>query len=190
MGVTPDKHMYRSLLQTLFDSTSSQLRASPDAHRQMRHDELFRLYLVFQEMRFAGVKADAAVYNTLVNACASAGDVEKALETVEVMQSDGVPPDVITYTSLIKASLYNGGAGSIAFAEDIFESMQQRTNHFSSYVEPNEITFQKLIQTHLDGENGSRAPDLARVHVLLGELAARGLRTDRALKLVEARVEK
>ena len=31
---------------------------------------LFRLYLVFQEMRIAGVEPDAAVYNTLINACA------------------------------------------------------------------------------------------------------------------------
>lgn len=29
-----------------------------------------RLYLVFQEMRIAGVEPDAAVYNTLINACA------------------------------------------------------------------------------------------------------------------------
>lgn len=109
----------------------------------MRHDELFRLYLVFQEMRIAGVQvrhamqcsacyyvhdmtwhdmtgqnpgsrvqcrrhcchpsspltsrfyltsyscinqADAAVYNTLINACAGVGDLEKALETVQAMQ--------------------------------------------------------------------------------------------------------
>ena len=31
-------------------------------------------------------KADAAVYNTLINACAGVGDLEKALETVQAMQ--------------------------------------------------------------------------------------------------------
>ena len=31
-------------------------------------------------------QADAAVYNTLINACAGVGDLEKALETVQAMQ--------------------------------------------------------------------------------------------------------
>jgi pentatricopeptide repeat protein len=32
-----------------------------------------------------------------------AGDLEKALETMETMRLEGIEPDVITYTSLIKA---------------------------------------------------------------------------------------
>jgi pentatricopeptide repeat protein len=32
------------------------------------------------------LQADAAVYNTLINACAGVGDLEKALETVQAMQ--------------------------------------------------------------------------------------------------------
>lgn len=39
--------------------------------------------------------------------------------------------------------------GMVTLAEDIFKSMQQRTNHFSSYVEPSELTFQRLIQAHI-----------------------------------------
>ena len=34
----------------------------------------------------ANLQADAAVYNTLINACAGVGDLEKALETVQAMQ--------------------------------------------------------------------------------------------------------
>ena len=34
----------------------------------------------------ANRQADAAVYNTLINACAGVGDLEKALETVQAMQ--------------------------------------------------------------------------------------------------------
>ena len=43
----------------------------------------------------------------------------------------------------------SGGSGTVQLAEDIFASMQQRTNHFSSYIEPTELTFQRLMQTHL-----------------------------------------
>ena len=32
------------------------------------------LYLVFQEMKIAGVQPDTAVYNTLINACAGIGN--------------------------------------------------------------------------------------------------------------------
>lgn len=69
------------------------------------------------------------------------------------MQLDGIAPDVITYTSLIKACGINGGAGTVTMAEDIFEAMQQRTNHFSSYIEPTELTFQRLMQVHLRATN-------------------------------------
>ena len=69
---------------------------SSPPNKQMRHDELFRLYLVFQEMRTSGVQADAAVYNTLINACAGVGDLEKALETVQAMQVGHTPSPYVT----------------------------------------------------------------------------------------------
>jgi pentatricopeptide repeat protein len=129
---------------------------------------------VIQEMRAAGVHADAATYNTLINACASVGDLEKALETVQAMQDDGIAPDVITYTSLMKACSVNGGNGTVTLAEELFAQMQQQTNHFSSYVEPTELTFQWLMQAHLratEGQVNSR-----RVFGLLDDMLRRGLR--------------
>jgi len=110
----------------------------------------------------SGIEADAAIYNTLINACAGAGDLDKvvaayvnasvlshtcniflcmkkALDTVRAMQEDGIAPDVITYTSLIKACAIQGGEEAAGIAESLFLGMQQRTNHFSSYVEPNEL---------------------------------------------------
>jgi pentatricopeptide repeat protein len=120
-------------------------------------------------MHSYGVRADTCTYNTLINACAGVGDVDKALETLAVMQSDehsqGQPgyycePDVITYTSLIKACSINGSPGMVAMAEQFFREMQQRTNHFSNYVSPTEYTYLRLIQTHLAcPEEG----DIARV---------------------------
>jgi glutamine phosphoribosylpyrophosphate amidotransferase len=68
-----------------------------------------------------------------------AGDLEKAFEAIEEMQADGLAPDVITYTSLIKACGSTLGPKAASTAEEIFETMQQRTNHFSTYIEPNEF---------------------------------------------------
>ena len=157
--------------------------------KRLRHDELFRLYLVFQEMRIAGVQADAATYNTLINACASVGDLEKALETVETMQLEGIEPDVVTYTSLLKACGINAGHGTVLLAEEIFAQMQQRTNHFSNYVEPTELTFQRLMQVHLNAgsqdyvrnkgwvnRSHGHMVDTKRIWELLEDMLKRGLK--------------
>lgn len=118
----------------------------------MKHEELFRLYLLFQDMRICDVRADTSTYNTLINACASVGDVEKALETLSAMQEDGMVPDVITYTSLIKACSRSSET-TLSIAEDLFQNMQQRTNHFSQYVEPTEFTYCRLIECHMSQSN-------------------------------------
>lgn len=131
--------------KTAISSTST----SASGSNTRRTDDLFRLYLVFQEMRGSGVQPDIVAYNMLINAAAGAGALDNVLETVETMQREGISPDVITYTSIIKAAGINGGHGMVSLAEEIFETMQQRTNHFSSYVEPSLLTFERLIQTHL-----------------------------------------
>lgn len=65
-------------------------RASIKQHLDMLHFvNFFRLYLVFQEMRAAGIQPDAVVYNTLINACALCGDYQRALETLETMRIGG-----------------------------------------------------------------------------------------------------
>ena len=155
--------------------------------KMQRQNELFRSFLIFQEMKSNGIEADSAIYNTLINACAEAGDLEKvifhvsinslfyfkiltintplppflqALETIQWMQEDGIEPDVITYTSLIKACAIQGTVESSEIADNLFQSMQQRTNHFSSYIDPNELTVSRLMQAHLAAENPNRVLEL------------------------------
>lgn len=154
-GIRPNVTDYHNLIESIYNYTLNINHLTKDVVYQTKHmkyDELFRLYLVFQEMRASGIKPDTGVFNTLINACAVAGDIEKALETVQVMQSEGISPDVITYTSLIKACVINGGSKVTSIAEDLFETMQQRTNHFSSYVEPNELTYLHLMNAHLQNK--------------------------------------
>lgn len=71
-------------------------------------DNLFRVFLVFQEMKSRGVKPDLRAYNALVNTCADLGEFERAVGVVRQMVDDdhggGLQPDVVTYTSLIKAA--------------------------------------------------------------------------------------
>lgn len=71
-------------------------------------DNLFRVFLVFQEMRSRGVRPDLRAYNALVNTCADLGEFDRALGVVRQMVDDdhggGLQPDAVTYTSLIKAA--------------------------------------------------------------------------------------
>ena len=71
-------------------------------------DNLFRVFLVFQEMRSRGVRPDLRAYNALVNTCADLGEFDRALGVVRLMVDDeeggGLQPDAVTYTSLIKAA--------------------------------------------------------------------------------------
>lgn len=129
--------------------------------------------MVFQEMRHnPSIKVDAPVYNTLIDACAEAGDVSRALETLQSMREDGIEPTSITYTSLIKACHMRGGSEMIDLAEQLFAEMQQKSNHFSTYIAPTRITFQTLIQVHFT----VRPTDVntTRVWALANDMISRG----------------
>lgn len=54
-------------------------------------------------MRRSGIQADRAAYNALINACSSAADVVRAEGAFGEMVAAGIKPDVISYTSLVKA---------------------------------------------------------------------------------------
>ena len=76
-GVEPGAQVYKTIMNSIYensfrvDHTNS---LSVGEKQQKRRDELFKLYLVFQEMKIGGVQVDTAVYNTLINACA--GSIE------------------------------------------------------------------------------------------------------------------
>lgn len=128
--------------------------------------ELLHVFEVFNEMRAAGVEADNAAFNALINACAEAGDVVRAEAALGQMMRTGLTPDVISYTSLIKACVVRGDA---ARAESVFQEMQQRTNHFSTFTPPSERTFRHMMAVHLS------AADATRVLELMFDLRSRGL---------------
>lgn len=179
-GSIPGSDLYNSLVQSLYEITVAKADSFDDsgAQQQLRRDDLFRLYLVFQEMRHNGrIHIDAPVYNTLIDACAGAGDIHRALETLQAMLEAGVRPTVITYTSLIKACEIHGGSSMIALAEDLFAEMQQRSNHFSDFIAPTHVTFQHLMQAHLSVPFDD--VNTTRVIELFDEMISRGIAPSR-----------
>ena len=52
-------------------------------------------------------------------------------------------------THIVQACGINGRDGTVELAEELFSAMQQRTNHFSSYIAPTELTYQRLMQVRV-----------------------------------------
>lgn len=96
-------------------------------------------------MKGTKTQLDTVIYNSLISACAAAGEFEKALQTFDEMQFNEISPDVITYTSLLKACSVAGSTQALIVGEEIFSSMQQRTNHFSTYIAPNNQTYCQYV---------------------------------------------
>jgi pentatricopeptide repeat protein len=112
-------------------------------------------------MRAAGVAVGVVTYNALISAFASNGDIKKAIDALLAMQADRIQPNIISYNMLIKACHASKDPTATSVAEEIFSQMQQRTNHFATYVEPNEMTFQRLMQMHCDtNANATRVFEL------------------------------
>lgn len=56
-------------------------------------NNLVKVFLVFQEMRSAGIQPDVACYNALLRACANTGDVARMNDVMRRMQLSGLAPD-------------------------------------------------------------------------------------------------
>ncbi|CAM9870932.1 unnamed protein product [Ectocarpus fasciculatus] len=144
-------------------------------------DNLFRVFLVFQEMRSRGVRPDLRAYNALVNTCADLGEFDRALGVVRLMVDDGegggLQPDAVTYTSLIKAAA-RAVPPRVEEAEEIFATMQQRTNHFSTFARPTEVTYAHLMRASVMAEDYGRALEIWRQQLSAG--VAPGPRSTRA----------
>ncbi|CAN0521669.1 unnamed protein product [Ectocarpus sp. 12 AP-2014] len=144
-------------------------------------DNLFRVFLVFQEMRSRGVRPDLRAYNALVNTCADLGEFDRAQGVVRLMVDDGegggLQPDAVTYTCLIKAAA-RAVPPRVEEAEEIFATMQQRTNHFSTFARPTEVTYAHLMRASVMAEDYGRALEIWRQQLSAG--VAPGPRSTRA----------
>ena len=63
-----------------------------------------KVFLVFQEMKQAGVKADLACFNSLLKVCALSGDIDNAHGVLRQMKSDKIEPTPNTWRGALKAA--------------------------------------------------------------------------------------
>ena len=129
--------VYTELIQSLIDTTSRGVSSSverngkPQRHRKsfQRRDPpqdsksllLLKVFLVFQEMKNAGAEIDLPCYNTLLRACAQAGDYTRAQDVLAKMQADNLTPNDTTWRLLLRsASSSTDGTSRVERAEDVW----------------------------------------------------------------------
>lgn len=71
-------------------------------------DVLLKIFLVFQEMKAAGVSPDLPCYNALLRACSFAGDADKAQDVLRRIVDDGLEPNDASWREALKAAAKQG----------------------------------------------------------------------------------
>mmetsp|Transcript_4846 Transcript_4846/g.8451 ORF Transcript_4846/g.8451 Transcript_4846/m.8451 type:complete len:368 (-) Transcript_4846:199-1302(-) len=97
-------------------SENSELHVSDDSKTH-----LLRVFMLFMEMKNSGLQPDRVAYNSLMHACASAGDSKRAVKVLASMRSQGIDPDVVSYTSLMRACCVEG---NLDRAFDVLQALQ------------------------------------------------------------------
>jgi len=80
---------------------------------------LFKVFLIYQEMKAAGAKPDLACYNALLRACARAGDIGRSQDVMDQIQSSGLEPNDRSWREMIRTA---GKARRSDVAESTWEA--------------------------------------------------------------------
>merc|ERR1719390_165255 len=96
-----------------------------------------RLFAVYAEMRERGIVVNTVTYNTLLDACARSGCMDRAPALMAEMRAAGVAPDRITYSALVKGHCFSGDVDA-AFA--VLAEMQDTDS-----LVPDEMLYNSLL---------------------------------------------
>jgi pentatricopeptide repeat protein len=112
-GATKAVEVYTELMTSLSQVPQ---RKTGKGKSKVDPNELFRVSLVFQEMKNAGVEPDLACYNAMLKACAKSGDVDRAMEVLDqIRASEDMEPNEITWNSIMTAA-GKAGRSDVALA--------------------------------------------------------------------------
>lgn len=98
-----------SLVNTKGKSTSIPSSRTDQATRVPNSKTLLlmKVFLVFQEMKSAGVNIDVPCYNTLLRACAQVGDINRAQYVIRTMQRDELDPNDTSWRLLLRSVIFS-----------------------------------------------------------------------------------
>merc|ERR1719262_984412 len=99
--------------------------------------DIKRVFAVFTEMTERAIPCNVITYNTMIDACARCWSMDHVPKLLESMRKEGVEPDLVTYSSLVKGYSL---AGDVRRGFQVFEEMKS-----SGKVLPDEIIYNVLL---------------------------------------------
>eukprot|EP00442_Polarella_glacialis_P000349 CAMPEP_0115151574 /NCGR_PEP_ID=MMETSP0227-20121206/65673_1 /TAXON_ID=89957 /ORGANISM="Polarella glacialis, Strain CCMP 1383" /LENGTH=895 /DNA_ID=CAMNT_0002562071 /DNA_START=158 /DNA_END=2845 /DNA_ORIENTATION=- len=154
------------------------------------HQKRFdRVWVVYDEMLAEKMQFSIVTFNSLIDACARSGDMHRVQPLLEDMSRQGITPNVITYSTVLKGYC---SANRLDEAFQLFEEMKTNTT-----LSPDEVTYNTLLDgcaRHGLFDRGMAVLDeMRRVKVppsnftlsVLVKLATRAKLTHKAFELVE-----
>merc|ERR1719375_1689298 len=93
--------------------------------------------MVFEEMKAEGVQCNTVSFNTMIDANARTGRMDRAEELFQEMEKTGIAPDIITFSTLVKGYCQYGDIDK-GFA--VLNDMTSKKKH-----EPDEILYNSLL---------------------------------------------
>jgi len=101
------------------------------------HKHFDRVWCVYEEMKAAKLTVSLAAYNTLIDACTRSGEMAQVPQLLESMASDGLEPNTVTYSTIIKGYCLDNRLDK---ARELLQEMKK-----SAIFQPDEITYNTLI---------------------------------------------
>jgi len=121
-----------------------------------------RVWCVHKEMQAKKLTVSLAAYNALIDACTRSNDMARVPQILQVMASDGLEPNIVTYSTIIKGYCLENRLDK---AMELLHEMKQ-----SSRYRPDEITYNTLI------DGCARFGHYERGMALLAEMQEQGVR--------------
>jgi len=162
-GLEPDSVMYGCLMKfsaacgrtdltrELFSKTSGH-----DVHHHMamiraagQDKDVDKAFSILEDMKKTSVALDTVMYNSVIDVCASAGEMQRARTLVAEMKECG-SVDRISYNTLLKGY---GACGDVRRAKEVITEME------NAGFEPNDISYNSLINMAASSGNFQAAWD-------------------------------
>jgi pentatricopeptide repeat protein len=148
------------------------------------------LWPIYQEMLEKRMDFSIITYNTLVDACARCGHMDKVPVLLKDMQTLGIEPNVITYSTILKGHCQ---AGDVELGFQVLQRMREETK-----LVPDEIMYNSLLdgcaRSTLYESGMAVVEDMQKAGVrpsnytlaILVKLASRAAKLDKAFELAES----
>merc|ERR1719389_992885 len=102
-----------------------------------KEQDIKRVFSIFTEMTERGISCNVITFNTMIDACARCGCMDRVPQLLQCMRKEDIEPDLVTYSSLVKGYCL---AGDVVRGFKVLEEMKS-----TGKLVPDEIMYNVLL---------------------------------------------